>query len=228
MAVLTAQPPVLTTTDTTPMGIALFGATGRNGGLLLEQALEAGHAVTAIVRNPERLPSPAPPDLRVVVADVMDPAAIAPALAGADAVILAIGPPGRAPSTVMTASACSIIAAMREVGVRRLIAISGSMVDDTGDGPVMRYLGKPITRRIFRGACEDMRRAEDEIHESGLVWTIMRPPRLTDKPATGRYRRAIDRNLGRAFTVSRADLAACTLAIVNDATTEQRHVFVAS
>jgi putative NADH-flavin reductase len=227
MAVLTAQTSLLTTTEKKPMQLAIFGATGRNGALLLEQALQAGHEVTAIVRNPDRLPSPAPPNLRVVVADVMDPAAIAPGLVGADAVILAIGPPGRAPSTVMTDSARSIIAAMRDAGTVRLIAISGSMVDDTGDGPFFRYLAKPMTRRIYRGAYEDMQRAEDEIHRSGLEWTIMRPPRLTDKPATGHYRTAIDRNLG-AFTVSRADLAACTLAIVNDATTQQRHVFLGS
>jgi putative NADH-flavin reductase len=227
MAVLTAQPSPLTTTETKPMHLAIFGATGRNGGLLLEQALQAGHQVTAIVRNPDRLPSPTPPNLRVVVADVMDPAAIAPGLAGADGVILAIGPPGRAPSTVMTDSARSIIAAMRDVGARRLIAISGSMVDDTGDGPFFRYFAKPMGRRIFRGAYEDMQNAEEEIHRSGLEWTIMRPPRLTDKPATGHYRTALDRNLG-AFTVSRADLAACTLATVSDANTRQRHVFVAS
>jgi hypothetical protein len=56
----------------------------------------------------------------------------------------------------------------------------------------------------------------------------MRPHRLTDKPANGRYRSAIDRNLPRGFTISRADLAASTLAILNDATTMRRHVFVAS
>jgi nucleoside-diphosphate-sugar epimerase len=60
-----------------PMRLAIFGATGRTGSQLLEQALQAGHEVTAIVRNPDRLPTPAPAALRVVAADVMDAAAIA-------------------------------------------------------------------------------------------------------------------------------------------------------
>jgi NAD(P)H-binding len=96
------------------------------------------------------------------------------------------------------------------------------MVDDTGDGPFFRYVGKPLTRRIFRGAYEDLRGAENEIHRSELDWTIMRPPRLTDKPATGRYRTAIDRNLPRGFTISRADLATAILAILKDTTCAQR------
>jgi putative NADH-flavin reductase len=183
--------------------------------------------VTAIVRNPDRLPTPAPAGLRVVAADVMDAAAIAPGISASDAVISALSAPGRAPSTVMSDSARSIIQAMRDVGPRRFVAISGSMVDDTGDGPLLRYVGKPLARRVFRGAYVDMRRAEDEIHESGLPWTILRAPRLSDVPATGHYRTAIDRNLPRAFTISRADVAACALAVVNDATTLHRHVFVA-
>jgi nucleoside-diphosphate-sugar epimerase len=115
------------------MKLVIFGATGRTGRHLLEQARQAGHQVTAIVRDPDRLPTPIPQGLRVLAADVMNPAAIAPAIAGADAVITAIAPPGgRAPSTVGPDSARSIIQAMREVGARRLVAITGSMVDDTG------------------------------------------------------------------------------------------------
>lgn len=103
------------------------------------------------------------------------------------------------------------------------------MVDDTGDGPLFRYLLKPITRRVFRGAYEDLSGAEDEIHRSDDVdWTIMRPPRLTDKPASGRYRTSIERNLPRSLTIPRADLATSILAALDDPRTQRRHVFVAS
>jgi uncharacterized protein YbjT (DUF2867 family) len=102
------------------------------------------------------------------------------------------------------------------------------MVDDTGDGPFLRYIGKPLTRRMLHGAYEDMRQAEDAIHQSGLEWTIMRPPRLTDRPAAGRYRTAIDTNLPRGFIISRADLAAAVLAVIGDRGTVGHHVFVAS
>jgi putative NADH-flavin reductase len=209
------------------MKLVIFGATGRTGRHLLEQALEAGNEVTAVVRDPDRLSTPNSDSLQVIAADVMDPAAIADAVAHADAVITAIGPPGRASSTVTADSARSIVSAMHHTGTRRLITISGSMVDDTGDGPLLRYFGKPITRRVYRGAYEDMRNAEHEIHNSGLEWTIMRPPRLTEKPATGQYRTQFDRNLPRAIRISRADLATSTLAAINDANTVHRHVFVA-
>jgi hypothetical protein len=133
----------------------------------------------------------------------MDPAAIAPGISGADAVVSAIGPPGgRAPSTVGPDRARSIIQAMRAVGVRRLVAISGSMVDDAGDGPFFRYVGKPLIRRLLRGTYLDMRHAEAEIHESGLLWTILRAPYLTDRPARGRYRTAIDRNVPRELSLT--------------------------
>jgi putative NADH-flavin reductase len=209
------------------MKLVIFGATGRTGKYLLKQALEAGNEVTAVVRNPDRISTPNSDSLNVIAVDVMDPVAIVDAVADADAVITAIGPPGRASSTVTADSARSIVTAMRHTGARRLITISGSMVDDTGDGPLLRYLGKPITRRVYRGAYEDMRNAEREIHNSALEWTIMRPPRLTEKAATGHYRTQLDRNLPRAFKISRADLATSTLAIINDTNTFHRHVFVA-
>jgi putative NADH-flavin reductase len=210
------------------MRLVLFGAIGAYGKQLLEQALRAGDEVTAVVRSPGKLPHPTPEGLEVVTADIMDANAIAPPIAGSDAVISALGGDGREPTTVMTEGAHSIIKTMRAVGARRLIVISGSFVDDTGDGPLLRYLGKPLARRIFRGAYEDMLAAEHEVHESELAWTILRPPRLTDKPASGRYRTALDRNLPHAYTLSRADLAASTLAIVDDTRTIGRHVFVAS
>lgn len=72
-----------------------------------------------------------------------------------------------------------------------------------------------------------MRRAEDEVRESDLDWTIMRPPRLTGKAATGTYRTAVDRNLPRGYTVSRAGLAACMLTLLADAAAVRRHVCIA-
>jgi uncharacterized protein YbjT (DUF2867 family) len=73
-----------------------------------------------------------------------------------------------------------------------------------------------------------MRRAEDQIRDSDLDWTILRPPALTGKPATRTYRTAIDRNLPHGFTISRADLAACLLALLNDPAVIRHHVSIAS
>jgi putative NADH-flavin reductase len=183
--------------------------------------------VTAIVRNPDGLPLDPRGAVRLVKADVMDQHAIAPALADADTVVSVLSGPGRAASSVWSDSTRSIVQAMREASLRRYIAITGSMLDTTGDSPFFRYIGKPIARRALKGSANDMRRAEHLIHESGLDWTIIRVPRLTDKPARGRYRIAFERNVPREFSLARADLATCTLALLADDATIRRHLFVA-
>ncbi len=211
------------------MKLTILGATGATGTYLTSQALAAGHEVTAVVRDPGRLAVPAHPGLRTVTADVMDPASIAPAMEGADAVISAVGPRGTGPTTVIQDSAHSITQAMHKTGTRRFLQVSGSIVADEGESPYLRYLIKPVARRTFlRQVCADMRRGEDEIHGSDLDWTIFRPPALNGKPATGAYRTAIDRGLPHGFSVSRADLAACMLAALGDPATVHRHVAIAS
>ena len=211
------------------MKLTIFGATGGTGTCLTSQALAAGHEVTAVVRDPARLAVPAHPRLRVVTADVMDPASIAPAMDGADAVISAVGPRGTGPTTVSQDSVRSIIQAMHKTGARRLLEISGSIVADEGESPYMRYLVKPLARRTFlRRVCADLRGAEDEIRASDLDWTIFRPPALNGKAASGTYRTAIDRNLPHCFSISRADLAACMLTLLDDPATVHRHVGIAN
>ncbi len=211
------------------MKITIFGATGATGTCLVEQAVATGHQVTAIVRNPARLATPAGPRLRILTADVMDPAAISPAVTGADAVLSAVGPRGSGPTTVSQDSVRSIIEAMQESGVRRLITVSGSVVSDVGEGPLMSYLLKPIVRRtLLRHVCADMRRAEEAIGASNLDWTIMRPPRLTGQAATGTYRTAIDRNLPGGYTISRADLVTCMLSLLDDEASVHRHIAIAN
>jgi putative NADH-flavin reductase len=158
----------------------------------------------------------------------MDPASITPAIADADAVITAVGPHGTGPTTVIQDSVRSIIQAMQKTGIRRLLEVSGSVVTDEGESPYLRYLLKPVARRTFlRHVCADMRRGEDQIRDSDLDWTIFRPPSLTDKPAQGTYRTAIDRNLPHGFSISRADLAACILTRLDDPATVHRHISIA-
>jgi putative NADH-flavin reductase len=211
------------------MELTIFGATGATGTVLTEQALAAGHEVTAVVRDPARLNIPAQPGLRIITADVMDPASISPAVAGAGAVLTAIGPPGTDPSTLRQDSTRSIIQAMRKAGASRLIAISGSVVADEGESPYLRYLLKPLVRRTFlRHVCADMRAMEDEIHGSGLDWTIFRPPSLTSKPARGTYRMATDRNVPHSFSITRADLATAILRLIDDPATGRRHIGIAN
>ena len=171
---------------------------------------------------------PGSPGLRVITADLMDPAAIGPAVAGAGAVFAAFGPRGTGATTVLRDGTRSVIEAMRKEGTKRLILVSGSIVADDGEGPAMRYLVKPLARgTLLRHVAADMRGAEEQVRESGLDWTIVRPPRLTSDPASGTYRTEIGRNVRRGLTVPRADLAAYMLAIITDPATIHHHVGIA-
>src|SRR2546421_2367783 len=151
------------------MKLTILGATGAPEPALPGQALAPGPEVPAVVRDPARLAVPAHPRLRTVTADVMDPASIAPAIDGADAVLSAVGPRGTGPTTVIQDSVRSIIQAMQKTDTHRLLEVSGSVVADEGENPYLRYLLKPIARRTFlRHVCADMRIGEDEIRDSNL------------------------------------------------------------
>ncbi len=210
------------------MNITVFGASGGTGTAFAEQALAGAHEVTAVVRDPAKLKVAPNPRLRVVTADVMDPASIAPTLVGADAVVNTVGPHGLGRTTIQRDSVRSILQAMCQAGARRLLHVSGSSTVDDGESWYMRFPVKPLARATFLGnSCTDMRGAETMIRASDAEWTIFRPPSLKSKPAQG-YRTAIDRNLPHGFSISRADLAACMLAMLPDQATVRHHVGVAN
>ncbi|GAA0960731.1 NAD(P)-dependent oxidoreductase [Virgisporangium aurantiacum] len=200
------------------MNLTIVAATGGIGRQLVAQALAAGHDVTAAVRNPANLPA----GLRAVKVDLAtpDPAALAEAVAGADAVLSGLGARGKADFGVAERGTRAVVAAMKETGGRRLVVVSAAPIGtvpspdrpnpprhDPGDGFLMRHLAAPIVKRVFRDHYTDLARMEDVIRDSGLDWTIVRPPQLTDKPLTGVYRTAYERNLRRGLKISRADVA---------------------
>jgi len=194
--------------------------TGRQ---VLDQALAAGHEVTAVVRDPSKLSAP-----EVASADVMDPAAIAPFIDGRDVVVTAIGSRElRRPTSVQTDSTASIVEAMRLTDVRRLIVVSNSGMVTDGDGPLTKGLVKPILRRILVHGWTDMRHMEDVVTASGLDWTIIRPPRLTNRPATGRYRFAINNFLQNSLQISRADVAHFMIHHITDEATHKSTIEIA-
>jgi putative NADH-flavin reductase len=210
------------------MKLTVFGATGGTGLQVVEQGLAAGHEVRAVVRDATRL-APERAGLDVVVADVMDPAAIVEVVNGSDAVISTVGTrSGRAPTTVCADSSRSIVEAMHRAGTRRLVVVSGTGPFDEGEGPGKRYVIKPIGRLFLKNVFADFVAMEEIVRASGLDWTILRPSRLTDKPLTGHYRTRRDLNLRRNFTVSRADVAHLILAVSGDSETYRHAIYIAS
>src|SRR5262245_47410845 len=186
------------------MKLIVFGATGGTGRQVVAQALSAGHAVTAIARRPEAL-GMEHDRLTVACGDVLHPATLAQPMAGQDAVVSALGVRGRLPTAVFSVGVSNIMQAMEAAGVRRLTCISAGGLDP-GPGP-LRSIAASILYRLFRHTYDDMRRMEALVKDSGLDWTIIRAPMLTDKPRTGRYRIATNKHLASSWSIGRADLA---------------------
>ncbi|GGL03591.1 NADH-flavin reductase [Sphaerisporangium melleum] len=210
------------------MKLTVFGATGRTGREVVQQALDAGHQVTAVVRDPARLPI-SHSALEVITADVTSPAALRPALAGRDAAISALGPNSRKEAGIAAAALHAIVRAMETAGVPRLVVLSAAPVGPLPEGEPLLYraVALPLLKRILRDVYADLRAMEEEVRRSPLEWTIVRPPRLTDKPLTGDYRHVVDGNVPHGRSISRADLAHAMLSFVDDPATVKQAVGVA-
>ncbi|HET9980096.1 MAG TPA: SDR family oxidoreductase [Ktedonobacterales bacterium] len=195
------------------MNIVVFGANGKTGRLLIQQALGEGHTVTAVTRHPEQFPLHHA-NLRVLQGDVFDPAAVERAVAGQDAVLSTLGVPfTRKPIAVYSQGVANIVTAMKRQGVRRIVCVSSSVTDgahDTGGGFVFDKLLQPIViATIGRTTYADMRQMETELAQSGLDWTVVRPSGLFATPGVTSYQMAEGHMRGQ-YT-SRADLANCML-----------------
>ena len=187
------------------MNVLVIGAAGRIGEALVNEALAAGHKVTAFVRRPAQYKKA---NVRVVAGDVLDAAAVDVAVAGQDAVIDALG--GKTPwkvTTMETSAARNIVDAMRRHGVRRLLKISvvgaGESVKNAG------FFNKHLLMKTFlRGLLVDKAGMEAEVKGTNLDWTLVRPPMLTDGEKTGVARVLSPESGEKAHKIGRADLAA--------------------
>ena len=222
------------------MKLTIFAATGGIGRLVLEQAIAAGHDVTAVVRNPSKVPGT---QANVVTADLAnaDPVALEPAVRGADAVLSALGAASAADVGIAWRGTEAITQAMQAAGVRRIVVVSAAPVGtvpsparpeppthDPGEGFVMRNLATPIVKSLFRATYADLARMEDALRAGDLDWTVVRPPRLTDKPLTGTYRTAYGQNVRGGWFISRADVAHCMLRVLGQPETIGQTVGIAN
>ena len=187
------------------MRLLVFGASGKTGREFIRQALGRGHAVDAFVRRPNLLT--AQPGLNVVQGDIADPTRVNAAVSGQDAVVSALGvgePLKHDPAVI--AGLENIVRAMEAKGLRRLLYLSFIGVHESREavGFVLRYIA-PIP---LRAEIADHEAKERTVRSSSLEWTIVRPPKLTDGPLTGRYRAGETiRTWAPVPTLSRADVA---------------------
>src|SRR5580692_535391 len=205
------------------MRVAILGGTGGIGGQLLTWALNSGHDVTALVRNPAALAAQAAladhgvlrdhgalagqgalagrstarasnaGTLTLISGDATDGSAMRAAIDGADAVLSALGPRGARTPGLLGTAAANLTVAMEKAGVRRVICVSAA-------GP-------------FIADDPDM---EAVISATDLDWTLVRASRLVDKPGTGRYRVRPDYAPAGGRKIARADVAHFMAAVLTE------------
>jgi len=197
------------------MKLLVVGASRGVGLLVAQQALDAGHDVTAVARQ-------LPPlggsfgKLELKKADIEDRFAMQCLVPGHDAVVVAIGAlPGFEKVHCFSKGTAHIIEAMQTAGIDRLMVVTGIGAGDS------RGHGGWLYDRLFQPfvlgtVYKDKDRQEQLVRDSGLKWTIIRPGFLTHGPLTGNYRAITELNGVRAGKISRADVAQFIVAQLED------------
>ncbi len=191
------------------MKVLVIGAAGKSGRAVVEQALAAGHDVTAFVHETKGYLSDS--NVRVVEGDARDRSAMDSAMLGQDAVIDTIGGKNPLKATTLEASAAATItASMQSSGVRRLVVISM-----TGEGESeanTNWYQRLFLSTLLRAEKKDKAAMEAIVDTSGLDWIIVRPPFLNDNPGTGNIHVFSAETKETAHKLTRADLAAFMVA----------------
>ena len=185
------------------MNIAVFGSTGKTGLEVVKQALTQGHTVRAFARTPAKM-TLQNPRLEVFEGDVLDFATVEAAVRGQDAVVCALGGGPVRHTTLRSEGTRHLVSAMKTQGVQRLMVVTSLGTNESWGQ--LRTLGKVFFRLVLSDVIKDHGRQEDLVRASGLVWTILRPSRLTDDPRTGAYTASTDPSV-KAGRIARADVA---------------------
>ncbi|MQY12517.1 hypothetical protein SRB5_26520 [Streptomyces sp. RB5] len=204
--------------------IAVIGAGGRVGRRIVGEAVRRGHDVTPVVRDPARYEG-------AVRGDVTDPASVAAAVAGHDAVVSSVYTPGVPSGEFFPASARALLAGLTEAGVGRLVVV-GLLSTLTGeDGRMM--LDDPSApaeaREFSLGRAAEL--AVYREHAGPVDWVIVNPPLLLDYEGadTGSYTAVPERyTAGPLGRISPADLALAVVDRINTPGPLRTQISVAS
>lgn len=169
------------------MKLAIFGGTGKGGRFLVPRALEAGHEVVVLSRNPAKM-TLQHEKLTVLQGDISDRARVDAVIQGTDAVLSSLGANNKGQPFSISKGFDNIIASMEQQHVRRLIMSVGAVLFEPQDKPQPpNYLFNFIWRHFQTNVYEDMGQAVAKVKASNLDWTIVRVPYLTErfsKPGT--------------------------------------------
>ncbi len=189
------------------MKVTLFGATGKTGRYLVDEALKRGIEVAVFARSSSTYENS---KVRIVRGEPTDTALLREAVHGSGAVLSALGPtklqhPKDLPITRATES---IISAMKQESVQRLIAVSTGTSADPGDGFDWKvWLPALIIKHMMPSAYDDILGLAKAIRASDLEWTMVRAAFLKSSPAAAHLNVGLYGHTQHSLTVTREDLA---------------------
>ena len=200
------------------MKLLIIGGTGGTGKELINQALEQGHSLTALVRNPEKVKI-AHQNLSVIKGNVLDFDKVQEVVAGQDAVLSALGHKRFfIKTTILSEGTKNIIHAMEKHNVNRFICVTSLGINDSRFNLGLYYTLFVIPFIVFFYFW-DKSKQERLIRRSKLDWTIIRPGQLTNGKKRGNYKHGA--NVGNYILtkmISRTDVAHFILSQLSDAT----------
>lgn len=208
------------------MTITIFGATGKTGIKVIRKALENNYKVRAFVRTPSKL-GDLQDKVSIIQGSINDLGAVKDAISGSDCVVSVLGHGKSTPANMQTEAIKNIIAAMNNLGVKRLIALTGAGVYAQGDKPSfinnsMSFVLKLVAKSVF----EDGVNYTNEIKKTDLNWTVLRAPVLLQGKQTNKAKLGmVGDNL--RFFLSREDLAQKIIEIINDQSTFRKLPYIA-
>jgi putative NADH-flavin reductase len=168
--------------------IALFGGSGQTGRHVVEKLLRQGHAVKALARDPQKIPT-THALLERLQGDVLDVSAVEKTVSGCDAVVSVFGHVKGSPAWLQTEGTKNILRAMEKQGIRKIISLSGGGLPYEKDEP---KLADKIIRTIMKVAVpkilDDAVAHAEALKQSQAEWVIVRGPRLTNDAPRGTYR----------------------------------------
>jgi len=206
--------------------IVVFGASGQTGSLIVQQALEAGHQVTATMRRPQTW-TLQHPQLTVLQSDMYDLPSVERALVGQEVVISAVASPtNRQPTEIQAYTTRTLLNMMAALGLKRFLGITSGGTNPEHD-PNLPFMFQYVFKPLFHNIYDDQKKAEEILAASQADWTLARPAQLTDEPCTGQYRLANAYSLTNGRSIARADVADFLVKQIESSTYNRQAVAIA-
>lgn len=206
--------------------MTVFGASGRTGRRVAAEAVRSGQRVVAVCRRAEAA-ALLPGEAVVLAGDGLEPPLLGEAVAGAAAVVVVFGPRPGDREPFCAGATGAIVEAMADAGVRRLIVQTGAMV---GRYPRNRSLPMRLAVAVYDRLEPVLARDREEqeacVRASGLDWTLVKPPRLTEAPTGADPEVGEDLRVGLLSSVARADLARVLVGLATTRQGRRRALFV--